>query len=182
MDSRTIGEPLEALLASGGKGGIEPPQFETGGGPSPGSRPSGSRQRPASVGDYKDAPVEIPDEMRKQIVWAFTDMDKAQELAAEAGVPVLLELHFEGCVHCAAMAKGPLREPRIVELSRKYACVKIDLTTEKGKASAGELELVGTPVFAVFDPLGNVVLKHVNFADAEFMEGFLSEGLELSLR
>ena len=42
--------------------------------------------------------------------------------------------------------------------------------------------LLSLRLFAVFDPLGNVVLKHVNFADAEFMVGFLAEGLELSLR
>jgi thiol-disulfide isomerase/thioredoxin len=173
MNARVLRPPLEALLAQGGAAGPNPVRFDTG---VARARPR-PEDKPADVARFKDAPIEIPAAAVNEIVWGG-DLEEALATAKQAGVPVLVEFFFDGCAYCAAMAEGPLRDPRVVALSRKYVCVQLDRTAPEGERLADEWELVGTPAFAVLDPSGKVVHKHVNYAEADFLTQFLTDGLE----
>ena len=177
MDAKILREPLESLLASGGRGGENPPEFPTGV-----VRPGGGRgpaQPSKPVATYKDAPVKVPQGAEEEIIWN-DDLAQAQKQAKEAAVPVFVELYFDACSVCEAMAKGPLKDPKVVGLTRKFVCVKMDLLDDDVEALAKDLEFVGSPAFAVYNPDGKVVLKHVNYAEADFIVDFLKQGLQLS--
>ena len=176
MSAKSLEQPLEALLSQGGRGGEKPPQFATGATMPRGSRPLGEAK---PLDSYKDAPVTIPAGSETEITWA-TNLDKAKTLAREAGVPVLVEFYFDSCAFCAAMAKGPLRDSKVVELSRKFVCVKLDLETDAAAKLAERLELIGSPAFAVYNADGEVVLKHTSYAEADVVAEFLRDGLERS--
>ncbi|MCI0366447.1 MAG: hypothetical protein L0219_21500, partial [Phycisphaerales bacterium] len=67
-------------------------------------------------------------------------------------------------------------------LSRKFVNVKLDLETEAGAKLADELELVGSPAFAIYHPNGEVALRQTGYAEAEVMSYLLRSGLEIALR
>ena len=176
VDARGLKSPLEALLARRGVAGKKPGGFDADAG-RPTDRAKQAKSR--SVAEYRDAPVQVPTGARQAIVWT-DNLDAARRLARQANVPVLLELYFDGCAFCSQMAQGPLRHARVVELSRKFVCVKVDRELDSGERIAEQLELVGSPAFAIFDSAGEVVLKHQNYAEADFMVDFLTDGLALS--
>lgn len=176
MDGPSLRAPLEALLAADGKGGESPPKFE-GGGMRPGRR--GGRRGPRPTASYKDAPVDIPADAKDEIVW-LGDLEKGRTLAREAGVPLLVEFYYDSCSFCAAMAEGPLRDRRVVALSRKFVCVKLSLDTPAVAELADELKLIGTPAFAFYSVDGEVTQKHTSYAEADFVADLFREGLERS--
>ncbi|NNF00683.1 MAG: hypothetical protein HKN25_16830 [Pyrinomonadaceae bacterium] len=174
MDSRLIESPLKALLQMGGSSDKIPEKFKDG------SNASLSNRRARELKplqSYKDSPVTIG--TKAEIAW-INDMSKAKKLARESGVPILAKFYFNNCGYCAAMAKGPLRDPSVVGLSRKFVPVKLNLEKDSWARLAEELEVLGSPAFVVFDSTGKVLIKHAGFAEAEFMKDLLSEGLVLS--
>ncbi len=78
------------------------------------------------------------------------------------------------------MAKGPLRDPAVLDVARKFVCVKLNLENPEVAKLADQLDLVGTPAFAVYNKRSEVVLRHTSYADADFMAQRLREGLEKS--
>ncbi len=177
-DAKLIEPPLKALLAMGGRGGEKPPAFPTG------------ELRPTSPGifdpdkplaSYKDAPISVPAGKATEIVWQ-TDLAAAKKLARETETPLLIEFYFDSCGYCQAMARGPLRAPEIVQLSRKFINVKLDLETEAAAKLAEELELIGTPAFAIFSPKGDLLQRHTGYAETDVMNFLLRGSLETALR
>ncbi|MCI0488436.1 MAG: thioredoxin family protein [Blastocatellia bacterium] len=157
-----------------GRGGETPPQFATGS-----FRRAGSGRFDASkpLSAYRDAPVKITDET--EIAW-LKDLSEARKLSREAEVPLLIEFYFDSCSICAAMAKGPLRDPSVIALSRKYVTVKVDLDTQAGTALAEELELLGSPVFVIYNPGGQVLIKQSGYTETDILTSLLREGLDRS--
>ena len=175
MHSKWIEPPLQALLHLGGRGGDNPPEFSTGGV----SARRGRFQETSPITGYKDSPVGIPTGSETEIVW-LTKLDRARELARTAGVPLLVEFYFDSCAFCAAMAEGPLRDRGVVDLSRKYVNVKLDRDKKKYADLVEDLELIGSPAFAIYSPKGKVILRHEGYAEADLMRNLLREGLQLS--
>lgn len=174
MDSKLIEPPLKALIEMGGSSDKAAVGFKTGANKQLTNRRASEFK---SLDSYKDAPVEIG--TGKKIAW-ITDMDQAKKLAKDSGVPIFVEFYFDNCGFCVAMAKGPLLDPSVIGLSRKYVPVKLNLESAAGTKLAEELEVNGSPAFVVFSPDGKVLIKHSGFAEADYMTNLLREGLVMA--
>lgn len=180
VNAKRLRAPLEALLATGGSGGEKPPVFDTGAG-GPGRRRFRDRDRSPSrpLAEFKDAPVDGVKRGDREIAWRH-DLEQARRIARQADVPLLVEFYFDSCAYCAAMAKGPLRDPAVLDVARKFVCVKLNLENPEVAKLADQLDLVGSPAFAVYNPKNEIILRHTSYADADFMAQRLREGLEKS--
>lgn len=177
IDARLLSEPLTALLKSGGRGGAHPPKFPNGqtmpGGGGRRTARSGSRASSKGV-SASSTPVKVPAGMENDIVWASNFSD-ALKLAKKSNSEVLVKFHFKGCPICFGMDQGPLRDKRVVDKSRQFVGVKVDITTDDGEKLADKFEVVGTPVFVRLNPDGEEVDRHNGPAGVATFLGFLDD-------
>jgi len=62
---------------------------------------------------------------RKSINWS-TDLGKAAEQAAKSKKPLMIDVYTDWCGWCKKLDKDTYSDARVVKLSRKFVCVKVD--------------------------------------------------------
>lgn len=63
------------------------------------------------------------------VVWQH-NLIAAKSQAALARQPMLLSFHSPGCGYCQKMDAETYTDPKVVELSRRFMCVRLDSETE----------------------------------------------------
>lgn len=170
---------IQLLLKMDGMGGPRPPSLESGSSSSSGmigQTPSGRRLlRTPEI--YPVIPSPPAADGGKSIPW-FPSLEAAKNLARAHGVPTLVEFYLPGCSYCQAMASESLAAPQVVELSRRMACVKLNVQETAVSALFDELGLAGTPSLAFYGPDGSLLLKHEGFLEADELIPLMYSALE----
>ena len=108
--------------------------------------------------------------MGGDVAWQ-SDFETTQTQARQSGRPLLIEFHAPGCVWCAKMEAETFVDTAVVDLSRRFLCVRLDGETEIALRDRYQVMEYPTTVFA--DAQGNLVGKlpgyvpPVRFARAE---------------
>ena len=110
------------------------------------------------------------------IVWS-TNMAQAQTFAQSVHRPLLLEFHTQGCEWCAKMEAETFSDPRVVELSRRFVCIRLDGEIEPILAAQYGVHEYPTTVFAAED--GRVLGKRPGFIPAADFAAVQSQALRL---
>ena len=98
------------------------------------------------------------------------------ELAATAGKPVLIDFYADWCIPCHEMDKRTFTDPRVVEMSKSFRMLKVDLThsdSPEVEKLAQQFRIVGVPTFVFLDATGREhrELRQVGFLPADrFLE------------
>lgn len=96
----------------------------------------------------------------QQIGW-LTDYKTAHKLAVETGKPMLLDFTANWCKPCRQMEKEFWSRAEIIELSKDFVCVKVDV--EKNKSLAEKYVVAALPNVILTDSWGNGVEFHRGF-------------------
>lgn len=96
----------------------------------------------------------------QQIGW-LTDFKIANKLAVDMGKPMLLDFTAVWCKPCREMEKDFWSRADIIELSKDFVCVKVDL--EKNKSLADKYVVAALPNVIMTDSWGNGVEFHRGF-------------------
>ncbi len=110
------------------------------------------------------------------IAWN-TDMAQAQTFARSVHRPLMLEFHTQGCEWCAKMEAETFSDPRVVELSRRFVCIRLDGELEPTLARQYGVHEYPTMVFA--DEDGRVLGKRPGYAPPADFVAVQSHALRL---
>jgi thioredoxin-related protein len=81
------------------------------------------------------------------VAWQ-ADFETAQKQARQSGRPLLIEFHTPGCVWCAKMEAETFADTAVVELSRRFLCLRLDGETETALRDRYHVMEYPTTVFA----------------------------------
>jgi thiol:disulfide interchange protein DsbD len=84
--------------------------------------------------------------------------EKSLEQAAAQSRPVLLDFYADWCIPCKELDKLTFSEPEIVEMSRKFVMLKVDLTSSKSPVTdrlKKKYQIKGMPTLVLLNPDGS---------------------------
>jgi thiol:disulfide interchange protein DsbD len=91
--------------------------------------------------------------------WQMLQTQKQiDESVSKAGMPTIIDFYADWCAQCKELDKYTYVDPKIIELSKKFNNIKVDLT--KGdKEIEGKFKIQGLPVVAFIDKSGKEMEK-----------------------
>jgi thiol:disulfide interchange protein DsbD len=97
--------------------------------------------------------------------------DEILQRAAVEGKPVILDFYADWCVPCVGLDKGIFREEEVVELSRQFVPVRVDLTKKQPyqKEIQEKFRVKGVPTIVFINRQGKEVrgLRVESYEDAK---------------
>jgi thiol:disulfide interchange protein DsbD len=115
------------------------------------------------------------------IQWASYSDDKLEQAAAEAR-PVLMDFYADWCIPCKELDKQTFAQPEVVEMSRNFVMLKVDLTSSSNFVSArlkNQFQIKGVPTLVLLKPDGSeaVDLRIVGFVKKEKLLAAMEKAL-----
>ncbi len=106
-----------------------------------------------------------------QISWKTYSEDLLQVAAAESK-PVMIDFYADWCIPCKELEKFTFSQPEIVEISKNFVMLKVDLTRageERSRELRREYAIKGVPTLVFLGPEGNELsdLRVVGFVEKE---------------
>ncbi len=106
-----------------------------------------------------------------EIRWFTYSEEKLQEAAAQ-GKPVMIDFYADWCIPCKELDKFTFSNPEVVELSRNFIMLKVDLTSASDpevKRLKKQYQIKGVPTLVFLKPDGNEIpgLRVVGFEEPE---------------
>jgi thioredoxin-like negative regulator of GroEL len=101
----------------------------------------------------------------------------ALEMAKKSGKPILLDFQASWCGPCRVMEREVWTDQKLVEQSRRFVCISIDIDRNKEIAANYNVSVLPTIIFA--DSWGNKLTRHEGFMGVpqikQMMEAFPSD-------
>jgi thiol:disulfide interchange protein DsbD len=96
--------------------------------------------------------------MAGKLEWQDLESQKQidESVSRSAGKPTMIDFYADWCAQCKELDKYTYVDPKIIELSKKFNNIKIDLT--KGdKEIESKFKILGLPVVAFIDKDGKEI-------------------------
>jgi thioredoxin-related protein len=106
------------------------------------------------------------------ITWA-NSFAEGSRLAQQTHKPMLLSFHTVGCGWCNKLDAETFCDPKVVELSRQYICVRLDSALD-GEV-AGRYQVMEYPTLILADPQGKPMMRIPQYIAPEQFAPALSD-------
>ncbi|MDD5088106.1 MAG: cytochrome c biogenesis protein CcdA [bacterium] len=108
------------------------------------------------------ATVEAP---RADLEWIVNDEERALELAAGEGKPMIMDFYADWCVACVELDEKTWSKPDVVERLGDFVRLKFDFTRETpwAKEMKQKYEITGMPTVILFDRSGEEAARFAGF-------------------
>ena len=112
----------------------------------------------------------------EKVQWiAGQDIEYARDIAAKVKKRVLIDFFGRRCVWCRRMNLYSFRDREIVELCKRFVCIKMEW--KEGTPLARKWDVGGTPTYLVLEPDGTEVARQPGFQKPSLFAGFLKSAL-----
>ncbi len=122
------------------------------------------------------ADVKSTETKPKAIRWAAS-LDAALQAAKTSGKPVFVDFYSDGCYYCKKMDRDVLIDAKIIALSTKFECAKVNTT--KDKTLKDKYDVGPVPTFLFVDAKGKQFYSTVGYMPIAPFSAKLTRALEL---
>lgn len=100
----------------------------------------------------------------KSVKWR-TDFEKAAKDAKKANKPIMIDFYTDWCGWCKKLDKDVYTDSRVVDLSKKFVCVKID--GDENRKLVEKYDLQGYPTIVFLNSKSEEVERIVGYKNAD---------------
>jgi thiol:disulfide interchange protein DsbD len=105
----------------------------------------------------QNAPTAAGSELSSSGIQWLAYSDKELEQGAAEARPVLMDFYADWCIPCKELDKLTFSQPEVVEMSRKFVMLKVDLTSSSNIAAIrlkNQYQIKGVPTLVLLKPDG----------------------------
>lgn len=102
-----------------------------------------------------------------------TSLDKGLEIAKKTKKPIMADFYAEWCGWCKKLDKTSYQDKNVIELSKKFVCVKVN--TDLDSASASKYGVQGLPTIIFLSPDGKVTKQIVGYKEGDYFKTVMEE-------
>jgi len=113
----------------------------------------------------------------EEIEWFEPSLGKALEEARSLDKPLMIDFYTDWCGWCKKLDETAYRDSKVVELSKKFVCLKLDGDRE-GAEAVKKYRIRGYPTILFLNSSGEEVERVVGYREAADFEGVMREVLE----
>lgn len=101
---------------------------------------------------------------KKAIKWSH-DFEKAAKEARKVDKPIMADFYADWCPPCRKLNSDTFTDSRVIDLSRKFVCVKVNV--DKNRKLAEKYEIEGIPTIIFFNSKSKEIHRIVGYRDAD---------------
>jgi len=121
--------------------------------------------------------------IENRIDWVHPTTDQELDRAIQMGKPAMIDFHADWCIPCKEMDRFTFSHEDVIEKSKPYTMIKVDLTREKGefeKSVQRRFRIKGVPTYLFMSSKGKekTDLRSTGFEKPEEFVKRLEAGLE----
>jgi len=99
-----------------------------------------------------------------------TYSDTAYEQALESNQKIIIDFYADWCIPCKELDALTFSDERVVELSKEFVCLKVDMTktmSDETEIIRKKFEIIGMPTVLIIDSKGKEVDRITGFLSAD---------------
>lgn len=112
--------------------------------------------------------------LSEAIVWE-NSYEKGMKEAAQTGKAVFVDFYTDWCGWCKKLDSEVYTDSRVQELAKQMICIKVDC--DRDKSTPGKYGVEGFPTLLLLTSGGEVIEKHVGFADKEALASLMKNAI-----
>ena len=97
---------------------------------------------------------------------------KGLEIAKKAKKPIMADFYADWCGWCKKLDKTTYQDKNVIELSKKFVCIKVD--TDQDQATSSKYGVKGLPTIVFLSPKGDVTNQIVGYRDGAYFATVMS--------
>lgn len=98
------------------------------------------------------------------VSWA-PSYESGRRIALRTNRPLLLSFHTPGCGWCAKMDTETFTDPAVVDIMKKFVCVRVD--SDQNPALISKFNVESYPLTLIANPDGKTLLKIPDFSRSD---------------
>jgi thiol:disulfide interchange protein DsbD len=134
---------------------------------------SGCRQG-SKYEEVEQLPKHLPELRAEEINWTSSFHEAIKESKTSTR-PLLVDFYTDWCGWCKEMDRVTYRDPKVIALSEKFVCVKVNCDTEPDLSKKYKIQ--GLPTVIILDKEGSEVSRIVGYCNAEELRSKMLKAL-----
>lgn len=117
----------------------------------------GAYNSKSTIDEYKFKHSGSSSTFQNTVQWILTDnIQVIDDAIKKADKPIMIDFYADWCLECKQLDKETYRNPEIIELSKSFINIKVDLTKTNQQIQE-RFNIKGLPVVAFLDKTGNEI-------------------------